>query len=99
MRNIERTNALLLSAAFMLCAEGMGAANTVTDPLTVQTDSSRVIDIDEVVVVSQPKELFRLRMQPLSSTSLGPRQLGSIHATDLRDISAVVPSFVMPQYG
>lgn len=99
MRSIERTNAWLLSAAFMLCAEGMGAANIVTDPLTVQTDSSRVIDIDEVVVVSQPKELFRLRMQPLSSTSLGPRQLGSIHATGLRDLSAVVPSFVMPQYG
>lgn len=32
-------------------------------------DSSRVFDIDEVVVAAQPKEQYRLRMQPLSSTS------------------------------
>lgn len=32
-------------------------------------DTSRVYDIDEVVVVDQPKEAFRLRQQPLSSTS------------------------------
>ena len=34
-------------------------------------DSSKVHDIDEVVIVSQPKEVFRLRNQPLSSTSVG----------------------------
>ena len=33
-------------------------------------DTSRVYDIDEVVVIDQPKEAFRLRQQPLSSTSL-----------------------------
>ena len=32
----------------------------------VFTDSSKVFDIDEVVVVSQPKEAFRLRQQSLS---------------------------------
>ena len=62
-------------------------------------DSSRVFDIDEVVVAAQPKEQYRLRMQPLSSTSLGARQLTSLHATDLRQLSAFVPSFVMPEYG
>lgn len=34
------------------------------------SDSSKVFDIDEVVVVSQPKEVLRLRQQALSSTSL-----------------------------
>jgi hypothetical protein len=58
-------------------------------------DSSRVFDIDEVVVAAQPKEQYRLRMQPLSSTSLGARQLTSLHATDLRQLSAFVPSFVI----
>ena len=62
-------------------------------------DSSRVFDIDEVVVAAQPKEQYRLRLQPLSSTSLGARQLTSLHATDLRQLSAFVPSFVMPEYG
>ena len=42
-------------------------------PLSAETapavaDSSRVYDLDEVVVVSQAKEFYRLRQQPLSST-------------------------------
>ena len=36
---------------------------------TSLSDSSKVFDIDEVVVVSQPKEVMRLRQQALSSTS------------------------------
>ena len=74
--------------------------NRITSPGNgLFADSSRVFDIDEVVVAVQPKEQYRLRMQPLSSTSLGARQLTSIHATDLRQLSAFVPSFVMPEYG
>ena len=37
---------------------------------TSLSDSSKVFDIDEVVVVSQPKEVMRLRQQALSSTSM-----------------------------
>jgi iron complex outermembrane receptor protein len=33
-------------------------------------DTSKVHDLDEVTVVSQPKEVFRLRLQPVSSTML-----------------------------
>ena len=74
--------------------------NRITSPGNgLFADSSRVFDIDEVVVAVQPKEQYRLRMQPLSSTSLGARQLTSLHATDLRQLSAFVPSFVMPEYG
>ena len=66
---------------------------------TIFGDTSRVFDIDEVVVAVQPKEQYRLRLQPLSSTSLAAGQLSSLHATDLRQLSAYVPSFVMPEYG
>lgn len=62
-------------------------------------DSSRVYDIDEVVVVSQPKDAYRLRQQPLSSTSLSSTELGSLGTRDLRGLTAYVPSFVMPAYG
>lgn len=62
-------------------------------------DTSRVFDIDEVIVVTQPKELFRLRRQPLSSSSFNSSYINNVHGTDLRQLSAYVPSFCMPEYG
>lgn len=63
------------------------------------SDSSRVHDIDEVVVVAQPKETFRLRRQPLSSSSYSQTELKSLHVDDLRALSSYVPSLTMPAYG
>ena len=65
----------------------------------VFTDSSKVFDIDEVVVVSQPKEAFRLRQQSLSSTSVGGFQIQKLGTRDLRELSNYIPNFVMPNYG
>lgn len=65
----------------------------------VFTDSSKVFDIDEVVVVSQPKEAFRLRQQSLSSTSVGGFQIQNLGIRDLRELSSYIPNFVMPNYG
>ncbi len=62
-------------------------------------DSSKVHDIDEVVIVSQPKEVFRLRNQPLSSTSTGSFEMQKLGIHDLRDLSQYIPNFVMPNYG
>lgn len=62
-------------------------------------DSSRLYDLDEVVVVAQAKEFYRLRLQPLSSTVLAGKDLSRLGVRDLRDISDYVPSFVMPNYG
>ena len=62
-------------------------------------DSSRVIDLDEVVVISQPKEQVRLRLQPVSSSVFGAAEMQQLQVRDLSDLSQFVPSFVMPQYG
>ncbi|MCR5269650.1 MAG: TonB-dependent receptor [Prevotella sp.] len=62
-------------------------------------DSSRVVDLDEVVVVSQPKDAFRLRLQPTHSVVFGEKELKHINADDLSRLSAYVPSFTMPVYG
>ena len=40
-----------------------------------EADTLSVHNLDEVVVVSTPKEHAALRMQPLSSTSIGAAQL------------------------
>lgn len=63
------------------------------------SDSSRVYDIDEVVVVSMPKENARLRHQPISSTSFGTYQMQRLGVRDFRELSSYVPNFVMPNYG
>lgn len=55
-------------------------------------DTSRVYDLDEVVIVSQPKEITTLRRQPLSSTVLSGHDLSSLGANSLSDIAAYVPS-------
>ncbi len=82
----------IMVAAWMLASSSVYAD-------TVLSDSSKVFDIDEVVVVAQPKEVFRLRQQPLSSTSIGSFQMQKLGAHDLRDFSQYIPNFVMPNYG
>ena len=62
-------------------------------------DSSRIVDLDEVVVVSQPKEQMRLRLQPVSSSVFSAQEMQQLQVRDLSDLSNFVPSFVMPQYG
>ena len=62
-------------------------------------DTSRVIDLDEVVIVSQPKDLHLLRQQPLSSTMFAAADMRQLNVRDLRELSDFVPSFAMPVYG
>ena len=65
----------------------------------ILADSSRVYDLDEVVVVSQAKESYGLRLQPLSSSVFTQAELESYNVHDLSQLSVFVPSFSMPQYG
>ena len=91
---IYRKIGIMLAAACLMQltvkAEEKNTGNIGTS--TIFADSSRVFDIEEVVIVSQPKESFRLRMQPLSSTSFSQQQLTSLGVQDLRELSAYVPS-------
>ena len=81
----------MLGIATMVSAE-------VTSPEMV-ADTSKVIDLDEVVVVSQPKESFRMRQQPLSGNMFSAGDLSALGVRDLRELSQYVPSFTMPNYG
>ena len=88
---------------FVLLALG-GQLSAIAAPLRsldteALSDSSKVVDLDEVVVVSQPKEQVRLRLQPVSSNVFGSEQLKQLNVHDLSQLSQYVPSFVMPSYG
>lgn len=88
MKKIILTS-IVLVATLPLMAEGIDAV----------ADSSRVHDLDEVVVVSQPKESFLLRQQPMSSSVFSTAEIEQLGIRDLRDLSTFVPAFTMPNYG
>ena len=60
--------------ALLLPVTLTGAATDVNNEIVERAveavavnDTSKVIDLDELVVVAQPKEQVRLRLQPVSS--------------------------------
>lgn len=73
-------------------------AENILDESAV-ADTSKVVDLDEVVVVAQPKEGFLLRQQPLSSSVFGAKELQQMNVQSLGQLSYYVPSFTMPEYG
>ncbi|MGN1375262.1 MAG: TonB-dependent receptor [Prevotella sp.] len=66
---------------------------------TVATDTSKVKDLDEVVIVSQPKDRQRLRQQPISSSMFTGHDINRLYVNSLSDLSSHVPSLCMPEYG
>ena len=91
---------LVLSSLIPFFALSLSAEErTVNSGEVAVADTSLVYDLDEVVVVSQPKEMFLLRQQPLSSTVFTLNEFLKLGVRDLRDVSAFVPNFIMPDYG
>ena len=64
-----------------------------------EADTLSVRNLDEVVVVSTPKEHATLREQALSSTSLGAGQIVLKGINNIKDLTAHVPGLFIPQYG
>jgi outer membrane receptor protein involved in Fe transport len=62
-------------------------------------DTLRVMDIDEVRVVAQPKQWGRLRKQSVAATAMSDVELQNTHTTSLKELSGYVPNFFMPDYG
>ncbi|MBR5749333.1 MAG: TonB-dependent receptor [Prevotella sp.] len=87
---------VLIALACQLSAVGSTLVNPFDEALS---DTSKVIDLDEVTIVAQPKEQVRLRLQPVSSNVFGSEQLQQLNVRDLSQLSQYVPSFVMPAYG
>ena len=64
-----------------------------------ETDSLAVRDMDELVVVSTPKEHSLLRSQPIASTSFGAAQLEQRHIEGIKGLSTHIPGLFIPTYG
>lgn len=85
--------------ALALATTNTKAGNTSYPANVLHNDSSKIVDIDEVVVTPQTKDAFKLRRQPLSSSSFAGSDLSRLSVNDMRELSMFVPSFVMPNYG
>lgn len=95
-----KANAILIVALLAAGTQGVQAADVITPTVNnILGDSSRVVDLDEVLVVTQPKEIYRLRQQPVSASMMSGSTMQALNVTDLRGLSAYVPSFTMPSYG
>lgn len=64
-----------------------------------ETDTLKVIDIEEVTVVARQKESGKLRQQPTASTLLSAHSLQTAHVTGIKQLSGVVPNLFIPDYG
>ena len=80
----------------LLLAAGIGINCSAEDDIK---DTVRVCDLDELIIVSQPKEHFKLRQQPISSTVFSASDFDLMGCRDIKSMSSFVPSFAMPDYG
>lgn len=62
-------------------------------------DTTKVIDIEEIVIIATPKENNRLRQQPISATSLSQHEMQSNAVTSVKSLSSLVPNLFIPDYG
>ena len=85
---------LLLPPALPAAADGRDAAAP-----ELPADTSRVVDVEEAVVVASPKENVRLRRQPVAVSLFGRADLQARGVADIKGLSSLAPNFFMPDYG
>lgn len=89
-KNMKRTYAtlLLFLSTFPIWADN-----------TTPKDTTRVIDIEEIVVIASPKETTKLRQLPTSVSLISKHDMQAQQITSLKNISNVVPNIFIPDYG
>ena len=70
-----------------------------TFAFTLPEDTTKVIDIEEVVIIASPKETSKLRQLPASVSLISQKDMQANRITSLKSASNIVPNFFMPDYG
>ncbi len=91
-----QTNKLFLAALSTLLSIDTFANGHVATELS---DTSRIYDLDEIVIVSQPKETAQLRRQPVSSSMFADNDMARLGISDMNDLALYIPSLNIPRYG
>ena len=98
---MNRPSITLAATLFLPLALTANTETSMAPSAVVESriDTSRVIDLDELIVVSQPKEVARLRQQPLSSTVFTDTELSRLGIRSMSQLAAFTPTLAVPQYG
>ena len=75
-------------------------SHTLADNInTLPEDTTKVVDLEEIVVISSPKETGKLRQLPTSVSLISQKDMQANRITSLKSASSIVPNFFMPDYG
>ena len=96
-QTMKKKQILLTPLAVTLA--GTAVAFPVHEPYNAVKDTTKVIDIEEVIVIATPKENNRLRQQSVSSTSFSQSDMRSQSVTSVKSLSGLVPNLFIPDYG
>jgi hypothetical protein len=96
-QTMKKKQILLTPLAVTLA--GTAVAFPVHEPYSAVKDTTKVIDIEEVIVIATPKENNRLRQQSVSSTSFSQSDMRSQSVTSVKSLSGLVPNLFIPDYG
>lgn len=66
---------------------------------TQNTDTAQVVNIEDAVVVTAPKENTRLRQTAGAVSLFSQHEVEQTHSRSLKELSGYVPNFFMPDYG
>lgn len=90
---------IMAAGAAIVSAVTPVKGSVVKEAIDAQADTTRVIDIEEVVVIATPKENSRLRQQPISATSFSQGDMRNNSVTSVKSLSGLVPNLFIPDYG
>lgn len=65
----------------------------------IPKDTTKVIDIEEVVVIASPKENTKLRQLPVAASLISQKEMQEYQINSLKGVSNLVPNFFIPDYG
>ncbi len=85
-----------LLLAMAICAASTAMADNIN---ILPEDTTKVIDLEEVVVISSPKETGKMRQMPTSVSLISQKEMQANRITSLKSVSNIVPNFFMPDYG
>ncbi len=86
-------NMLLFSGRLMIAIQSLSAAPAEPG------DTTKVVDVEEIVIVASPKENTKFCQQALSSSVFSSTRIHANQITSVKDITSLVPNFYMPDYG
>lgn len=85
-------NRILLTCILILLPLAAGRASDAADTL-------RTVDVDDIVIIAQPKENRSLRQLPTAASRLTQQDMRGKQITGIKSLTGVVPNLFIPDYG